>query len=148
MALGASIAAGVSVPLAARLGWRLALGVWAVPAVLAFLVWLPQLKAGPPGSGGAGARRGAPRTVWRSPLAWKVAAFMGFQSMTFYVLLAWLPDLLQSRGMAPGAAGWMLALSQATGILGSATVPIVAARRPDQRSAVWVMGILEAVALA
>lgn len=72
---------------------------------------------------------------------------MGLQSMTFYVLLAWLPDLLQSRGMSAAAAGWLLALSQATGIAGSATVPIVAVRRHDQRSAVALMGVIEAMAL-
>lgn len=148
MALGASVAAGVSYPLTAYFGWRGVLGFWAIPAALAFLVWLPQLKPGRPGSHPTRPRRGSLRLLWRSPLAWQVAAFMGLQSMTFYVLLAWLPDLLQSRGMTPETAGWMLALSQATGILGSAIVPIVAGRVHDQRSAVWIMGAFEGVALA
>lgn len=149
MAVGASIAAGVSFPLTRHLGWRGVLAIWAIPAVVGLLLWLPQLKARPEAS--SGPRRSLRRAMgrlWRSPLAWQVAAFMGLQSMTFYVLLAWLPDLLQSRGMEPGMAGWMLALSQVTGIAGSALVPAIAGRLPHQRSLVWAMGLLEGVALA
>ena len=148
MALGASVAAGVSFPLARMTGWRPVLALWAIPAVVGLLVWLPQLKRRAAETRAARPSSAARRALWRSTLAWQVAAFMGLQSLTFYVLLAWLPDLLQSGGMRPGAAGWMLALSQATGILGSATVPIAAGRHADQRAAIWLMGLLEGVALA
>src|SRR5690606_38420566 len=83
----------------------------------------------------------------RSALAWQIALFMGFQSLTFYVVLAWLPDLLQSRGMSASAAGWMLALSQATGIAGSALIPSFAARRQEQTDVVRPLGGLEALSL-
>ena len=146
MGLGAAVAAGVSVPLAEAAGWRAALGAWALLAVVALAAWAPQLR-----------RRSLPRrrgtvldslrALGRSRLAWAVALFMGLQSLTFYVVLAWLPDLLQSQGMTPAEAGWMLALSQVTGIAGSAVVPVWAGRRPDQRSIVWALGVVEAVAL-
>jgi MFS transporter, CP family, cyanate transporter len=87
------------------------------------------------------------RALGRSKLAWQVALFMGFQSLTFYVLLTWLPDLLQARGLDATAAGWLLALSQATGILGSAVIPVWAGRMRDQRRAIAVLGILEVVSL-
>ena len=146
MGLGATVAAGVSVPLAAAVGWRGALGAWAVLAAVALAAWVPQVR-----------RRTLPRrrgSTWdalrelgRSRLAWAVALFMGLQSLTFYVVLAWLPDLLQGRGLAPGAAGWMLALSQAAGVAGSALVPVWAGRRRDQRRIVWALAGLEVVAL-
>ena len=146
MGLGATVAAGVSVPLAGAVGWRGALGAWAALAALAFVVWLPQLRRSAPAR-----RRGTVldslRELGRSRLAWAVALFMGLQSLTFYVVLAWLPDLLQGRGLAPEAAGWMLALSQAAGIAGSAAVPLWAGRRADQRRIVWALAGLEAVAL-
>ena len=72
---------------------------------------------------------------------------MGLQSLTFYVVLAWLPDLLQSRGLDAAGAGWMLALSQLAGIAGSAVAPVWAGRRPDQRRIVGALAALEAVAL-
>ena len=46
MAAGASLAAGISVPLAHeyKLGWRFSLGVWAILATVALMLWLPQLS--------------------------------------------------------------------------------------------------------
>src|SRR5690606_23207483 len=140
------VAAGVSFPLSQVIGWRTVLGVWALPAVVALAVWLPQLKSGPSPAAprASGSRSGR---VWRSPLAWQIAAFFGLQSMTYYVLLAWLPALLQCRGTSPAAAGWLLALSQATGIVGSAIVPAMACRFRDQRGTVALLGLLEGVGL-
>lgn len=146
MGLGAAAAAGVSVPLADAVGWRGALGVWAGLAAVALVVWLPQVR-----------RRTMPRPrgtaldslrdLGRSRLAWAVALYMGLQSLAYYVILAWLPDLLQSRGLDPSQAGWMLALSQVAGIAGSAVVPLWAGRMPSQRRIIWVLTAIEAVAL-
>src|ERR671912_1029527 len=46
LGISAAFAAGVSVPLAqlAGIGWRGALAVWAIPALLAGVAWLPQLS--------------------------------------------------------------------------------------------------------
>lgn len=148
MALGASLAAGMSVPLAAVIGWRGVLAAWALPTIPAILLWIPQLKASGRPRRPVQEPVGPLRRLLRSPLAWQIAAFMGLQSMTFYVLLAWLPDLLQSGGMSASGAGWMLSISQATGIFGSAAVPVLAGRLPDQRSSVWLMGAIEGVGLA
>lgn len=45
LSAGAALAAGLTVPIEELLGgsWRLALAVWAVPAVVAAVAWLPQL---------------------------------------------------------------------------------------------------------
>jgi CP family cyanate transporter-like MFS transporter len=143
MGLGATAAAGLSVPIAVAFGWRGSLGIWVLPAVVALVVWVPQILRRPTNDRlrrGLGLGR-----LGRSPLAWQIALFMGLQSLTFYVVVAWLPDLLQSRGMTEAAAGGLLALSQATGVVGTAVVPIWAGRVRDQRPIVWALGILEAV---
>ncbi len=146
MGVGATVAAGVSVPLAAALGWRGSLGAWAVPALVAFVVWLPQLRAHTrPRQGGS--LRASLAHLGRSALAWQVALFMGLQSMTFYVLLAWLPDLLQSRGVDAAYAGWLLALSQGVGIFGTLLVPTWAGRLYDQRLPVALLLLLETVGI-
>ncbi len=147
--LGATLAAAASVPLATTfgLGWRGALAAWAVPVALAFVLWLPQLKRWTPVVARTSVLASL-KALGRAPLAWQVALFMGLQSFTFYAILAWLPALLQSRGVAGDTAGLMLALAQATGIAGSATVPIWAARRADQRGIIAVLMALQAVALA
>ncbi|TWU11124.1 CynX/NimT family MFS transporter [Allorhodopirellula heiligendammensis] len=148
MGLGASLAAGLSVPLATHLelGWRGALGFWAIPALIAFVVWLPQLSR---------LRRSEPkrsflqaiRDLGTSTLAWKVALFMGLQSLTFYIVLAWLPAIVMDRGFDATFSGWMLSLSQATGVLGSLTIPILAGRATDQRGIVVALAVLELTGL-
>ena len=44
-------------------------------------------------------------------------------------------------------AGWMLFLSQVTGILGSLIIPVFAGKKKDQRSLVWFLIILELIGL-
>jgi CP family cyanate transporter-like MFS transporter len=83
----------------------------------------------------------------QSRRAWKIALFMGLQSLTFYVILAWLPAILQSRGYDAEFSGWMLSLSQAAGILGSLVVPTFGGIRSDQRGIVWFLIIMEVIGL-
>lgn len=148
MGLGSAVAAGITVPLAEGMswGWRGALAVWAALAAAALLLWLPQLSRSqhvrPPGS-----YKQAMKQLLTSRLAWNVALFMGLQSLAFYVVLAWLPEMLQGRGEDAVFAGWMLSLSQATGVLGSLLTPLWAGKRPDQRSIILVLIAMEVVAL-
>ncbi|MGW8122049.1 CynX/NimT family MFS transporter [Roseivirga echinicomitans] len=148
MAIGAAAAAGVSVPLAQNenFGWRGALGVWAILSLVAFFIWLPQvwrIKKAKKHRNFIKAMKG----LAGSTLAWKVAIFMGLQSFAFYVILAWVPDILQGRGYEATYAGWMLSLSQGTGVLGSLIIPIWASRKTDQRSIIAVLVSLEVISL-
>ena len=132
LAISAAVAAGVSVPIAqAGAGWRGSLALWALPALLAAVAWLPLLRGG----GDANASAHASRRVaglWRSPLAWCVTMFMGLQSLAYYVTLTWLPEILQEEGMSVAGAGWMFALSQAIAIPSMSLAPVIAGRRPSQ----------------
>jgi MFS transporter, CP family, cyanate transporter len=136
----AALAAGVSVPLARLdgIGWRGALAVWAVPALIAAVAWLPQLgRSDRPADPSARSSPGI-RDLWRSPLAWQVTLFMGLQSLSYYVTLTWLPEILQAEGMSAARAGWMLGLSQAVAILTMFLAPVIAERRQSQRGVVVV----------
>lgn len=148
MAIGASLAAGLSVPLAKieGVGWRGSLVVWALLALLAVVVWFPQAKRlkKPPQKNNF---IKAIKSLTRSRLAWQVALFMGLQSMTFYIILAWLPAILQSRGYDANYAGWMLSLSQAMGILGSLIIPTIAGKRTNQQSIVFVLIVMEFIGI-
>ena len=140
LGISAALAAGVSVPLTqlAGIGWRGALAVWALPALLASVAWLPQLgRSDRPADPSARNSPGV-RDLWRSPLAWQVTLFMGLQSLAYYVTLAWLPEILQEEGLSAARAGWMLGLSQAVAIVTMFLAPMIAARRPSQRGAVVV----------
>ncbi|WP_205833191.1 MFS transporter [Azohydromonas caseinilytica] len=131
----AAVGAGLAVPLAAELGWRLSLSLWAVPAVVAAAWWAlartprPQPLPAPAAAPGA-ARPGA---LWRSALAWQVSLFMGLQSLAFYVLVAWLPTLLRDAGVSAAAAGTYAFVYQVACLCGSLVAPLLAARAKDQR---------------
>lgn len=145
---GATIAAGVSVPLAHNFnwGWRWSLGAWGFLSFFALLIWLPQLQD----LTSQKYKRNfseALRELGGSKLAWQVALFMGLQSLTFYVVLAWLPEILQGRGLDANTAGWMLSLSQGMGIVGTLLIPTWAEKLDDQRKLVWLLMICEVVSL-
>src|SRR5215211_1192067 len=153
LGISAALAAGVSVPLAQLVGWRGALAVWVLPALLAGVAWLPQLsRSDHPGDPSARSSPGV-RDLWRSPLAWQVTLFMGLQSLSYYVTLTWLPEILQAEGMSAARAGWMLGFSQAVAIVTMFLTPMIAGGRPSQRgivalavgtSGVGVLGLLVA----
>ncbi len=139
----AAVGAGLAVPLAGALGWRLALAVWAIPAALAGLWWL--LVPGRSGAAGAAVPpvpTHAPVSMWRSPLAWQVSLFMGLQSLAFYVVVAWLPSLLQDAGLSAASAGTYAFFYQVACLSGSLLAPLLAARARDQsRHAIAATGL-------
>lgn len=148
LGVGAALSSGVSVPLSQGLGigWRGALGFWAIFSSIALLTWLPQLKR----NFQVVAKRSlgnALKGLSKSGLAWNVALFMGFQSFTFYIIIAWLPEVLQDRGVGAVEAGWLLSLCQGVGVLGTFFMPAWAERLENQRTPVLVMIILEVVSL-
>lgn len=146
--IGAAIASGISVPLSegAGLGWRWALGVWAFASCIALLVWLPQMKSNLPVVNRKQFRE-ALRQLGRSKLAWMVALFVGLQSLTYYTLIAWLPEILIERSMSPANAGWMLAYMQAVGVLGTFLIPAWASKRARQRLPVLIIVIPELISI-
>jgi len=149
LSLGAILSSLLSVPLYRHSGGsvRLALGVWAIPAALAALLWLPQLRyraAGPVLAGTAPAVSGEPGPVaspvgvkvYRYALTWEVTAFMGLQSLLYYAALSWLPTIFQDRGAPAVTAGNLLALMGVGNLATSLVVPVLAHRSPSQRALV------------
>ncbi|HYY17624.1 MAG TPA: MFS transporter [Streptosporangiaceae bacterium] len=142
LSVGAILSSLLSVPLYDSSGSvQLALGVWAVPAALAVLLWLPQLRyrtGGPEPAVADGtvapARAGV--KVYRYALTWQVTAFMALQSLLYYAALSWLPTIFQDRGDSAVTAGNLLALMGVGNLTTSLLVPVLAHRRPSQRGLV------------
>jgi CP family cyanate transporter-like MFS transporter len=144
LSVGAILSSLLSVPLYRSSGGsvRLALGLWAGPAALAVLLWLPQLRYRAAGvrpaapAAAASAALTASVKVYRYALTWQVTAFMGLQSLLYYAALSWLPTIFQDRGASAVTAGNLLALMGVGNLATSLIVPVLAHRSPGQRALV------------
>jgi CP family cyanate transporter-like MFS transporter len=146
LTIAASLAAGVSVPIAASFdGWRAGLGVWSILALLTLVVWIPQLRSRTPPP--PEASPGSIRTLLRDPLAWQVTAFFGLQSLEFYAIVSWLPTIYRDAGFSAVEAGYLLSFATIIGAPASLIVPSLAVRSRDQRPHVAVIGLTTAAGL-
>ncbi|QKY69975.1 MFS transporter [Lentibacillus sp. CBA3610] len=144
MGIFAASASGLSIPFAQGLGlgWQLALLVWCMPAVLGMIVWIYLSKRDSPrDDADLKYVNVSDNRMWKSPLAWQVACYMGLQSFLFYVTISWLPEILHSNGLTMSMSGWMLSFTQFVGLPASFIVPVIADRLESQRSIVLVMGL-------
>jgi MFS transporter, CP family, cyanate transporter len=141
LSVGAIVSSLLSVPLYRRSGSvGLALGLWAAPAALAALLWLPQLRyravGAPPAAASATPLPVTGVKVYRYALTWQVTAFMALQSLLYYAALSWLPTIFQDRGDSAVTAGNLLALMGVGNLTTSLVVPVLAHRRPSQAALV------------
>jgi MFS transporter, CP family, cyanate transporter len=152
----AALAAGVTVPLADALGggWRPGLAVWAIPAAVAAVAWLPALmrrrsaSSAPIGPAGDPHPGHTARGLLRNRLAWEVTLFFALQSGGFYATLAWLPSIFRSHGASDAHAGLLLSLTMVVGLVTALTVPVLATRARDQRLLVIGAAALTAAGFA
>jgi len=136
LTVGAVLGAAIAVPLFDAAGGgtaavRITLGIWALPALLAVFVWLPQLRFRTV-TGAADGRRGV-LAMARHSLAWQVTAFMGLQSLSYYATLSWFPTMLRDHGIGAAAAGNLLAVMNVGNAVTGLLVPVLAQRARDQR---------------
>lgn len=167
MNLWSAVSSGISLPLArAGLGWRGSLAFWVLIAAATVFVWLPltrlssaknlqakgieqpataegrvtaSISSAPSKPQGAAS---PPASIWRSPKAWAITLFMGFQSIMFYVGVSWLPEILHEKGMSMDRAGWMLSLMQILSTAGSFIMPFIATRTKSQSVLTALSGAL------
>lgn len=143
---GAALASAASVPLrnAFHGSWRAALGFWVLLALVGALAWWPAVRGRPQKSG----LPGAPGvSIWHNPATLPVTAFMGAQSMVFFIWMTWLPRMLVDQGINPTQAGFLLSLGNMVQLPFALYVPILAARLPDVRPLVVALSACVALGL-
>src|SRR5699024_9934426 len=133
-------------------GWQISLLVWMVPAVIGLMLWFiivtknksvhretvmyDKQNISTNGNG-----------IWKEALAWQVAIFMGLQSFIFYVMVSWLPEILQFYGMGKTGAGFMLSYFQLIGIPVSFMIPMFATKMRNQRMLTFTVNVLFIIGL-
>nr|WP_262702609.1 MFS transporter [Streptomyces sp. NEAU-383] len=170
LSLGTAAAAAATVPMTDALGgsWRSGLGVWALLAAVALVPWLflarsaradasrpeaggpeasPSEAGGtdtdaPPAAETAAARADAPAIrITRSPLAWAMAVFFGFQATAAYISMGWMPQIFRDAGVSASTSGLLLAVMMAMGVPLAFVLPRIAARLRHQGVLVVILGV-------
>lgn len=125
MSVGGASGVVLTQPLAQAFAdrWPLALAFWAVPALLAALLWLRlpnrDEPAGPAPAGGL---------PWTVPRAWLITAFFALQSGLFYALSTWLVARYGEAGLSTLRSNGLLSLFMLAGMPCSFLVPWLAHR--------------------
>ncbi|WP_275562369.1 MFS transporter [Streptomyces sp. 5-6(2022)] len=171
LSLGTAAAAAVTVPMTDALGgsWRTGLGVWALLAVVALVPWLFLARAGASGPEAGGTDADAPAAagtaaapagtaaapagtaaapadapamrITRSPLAWAMAVFFGFQATAAYISMGWMPQIFRDAGVSASTSGLLLAVMMAMGVPLAFVLPRIAARLRHQGVLVVILGV-------
>lgn len=135
----AAVGAGIVAPIAYAdspsgelLGWRWALLATGATVPLALIVWMWATKRYRSREVPAPTRPGVGRRVWRDPVAWIIACYMGSQSSNFYVYTAWLAPIDLSHGTDTVTAGMHVMVFHTCTMAGSLIFPF-ASRGPLQR---------------
>ncbi|UNK70543.1 hypothetical protein [Microbacterium sp. H1-D42] len=109
MSLAAALGAAAAVPSALLLGSSsLGLGMWALPAMLALVVWM--LVARSADVNGAMASRASDSGRPLPAGTWALTGFFALQALSSYVLMGWLPTIAIDAGIDPTRAGMLLAI--------------------------------------
>ncbi|GAA3682646.1 CynX/NimT family MFS transporter [Streptomyces iranensis] len=160
LSLGTAAAAAATVPMTDALGgsWRSGLGAWALLAAVALVPWLFLSRAARAGTSGteaggtdtdapaaaetAAAPADAPATrITRSPLAWAMAVFFGFQATAAYISMGWMPQIFRDAGVSASTSGLLLAVMMAMGVPLAFVLPRIAARLRHQGVLVVTLGV-------
>ena len=148
MGAAAALGSALVVPIAlSGFGWRGALLMLMVFPVLALLFWLPQWRAAKTTAiSGSGAMHN--RGIWRSALAWQVTLFLGLNSLVYYVIIGWLPSILQSMGYSEAQAGSLHGLLQLATAAPGLAIPLILHRLRDQRGIAVLVALMCAISAA
>jgi CP family cyanate transporter-like MFS transporter len=143
---GAAGAAGLTLPIGHALGGSLGLtlAAWSLPALLAAVIWMPQVLMSKRIAQTSQVRI---RGLWADRLAWRVTLFMGLQSALAYCVFGWLVPILRERGLDGIAAGGIVSASVMVQAAACLVVPHIAVRGTDQRVLNVVLCILSVVPL-
>jgi len=144
--LGPAFATATAVPLQHALGdgWERVLLFWGLPALIAALVFIPQLFRHDRPRGVASAGVGG---ILRDPLAWQVTGYFGLITSLAYAVFNWGPSMLEARGLDAVTSGVIVSICYVAQMVTGLLAPIIAGRQRDQRLIIAVMVLLTAAGL-
>ncbi len=142
---GGAISSVSTVPLSSALGdWRWGTAAWALPALLALLLWLPYVRESVHVDPLADAHYKL-RELARSRLAWAMALLFGVQSAQAYAQFGWMPAILVDAGLGDSYAGAMVGLLGAVGVPLTLSLPYLMRRSGDRAWLPWAFATVSVI---
>lgn len=132
--LGASLGAGLTIPLQRRLAddWSAALAVWAVLAMVSILFWVYATRSSAARAGGGGKPAKNP-FPWKNKRAVLVMLFFGLQACLTYSITAWLAPFSQANRLSPALSGSVVTLYALVQVGAGVIAPLLVSRFPNRR---------------
>ena len=133
----------IAVPVADAAGWRVSLGLWMLPVLIALVPWVTMFVRHrvqvTPGTVVEEAEPELVGRIWRSSIAWALAVVFAASSLNAYAMFAWLPQLLiDTAGVTPAQAGTLLSVYAAMGIPCALLIPWLTARMKNVAGLVYL----------
>jgi CP family cyanate transporter-like MFS transporter len=145
MTIGGAGGAVLTGPLTSLLGeqWHWGLAFWAIPAVLAVLLWLwvPNKHEDPAEVGSGG---GLP---WREPRAWIITGFFAIQAGLFYTLTTWLTARYHEVGFDTTLSNTLFSSYMMVGLPSAFILPWLAQRYDNRAQLLLICAVSSSVSL-
>ena len=148
LTLGAALSSSLTVSMQNSMNsWQSALGIWAVIAFVAVLLWwlfvMRQIKP-QDHLASTGTKTKMP---WTNKKAWVLTLSFGMMAMLFYSFTAWLPEIIQGMGYSKSYAASALTMFVVVQIPVSLILPILLRKFPSRRLWLSVAALSQLVGL-
>ncbi|MGX2960777.1 MFS transporter [Peribacillus sp. JNUCC 23] len=137
MGIGASLSAGLMIPLQKQLNdsWQLALASWSIFAVIGLLFWYPMVKKSEFVKNSTKATIQLP---FKNKNVWSFTLIFGLQAGMFYCISTWLAPIAQSMGFSGEQSGTLITLFTIIQMIFSFLIPSLADVYKNEKA--WLMG--------
>lgn len=148
LTLGAALSSGFARSLQDGFNsWQGALGIWAVIAFGAVLLWWMFVLRRTPTQVQLSSTGSKVTLPWKNKKAWQLTLLFGLMAMLFYSFTAWLPQIVQGMGYSKSYAANVLTIFVVVQIPVSLILPILLRHFPSRRLWLSVEALLELIGL-
>ncbi|WP_375200723.1 CynX/NimT family MFS transporter [Bacillus sp. RS11] len=129
--------------------WTMALGSWAVLAMIALVIWLLTIQKDQDELSETDVlSKNDARNPWNNVRAWTILIYFGLQTSLFFSMMSWLVPMIQDKGYSLVAASSMLTFMSIVQMIGNITVPILMEKWANRMGWLFSLGILGIIGFA
>lgn len=142
---GATLSAALTVTFYNRFheSWTMALGSWAVLAMIALVIWLLIIQKDQDELSETDVlSENDARNPWKNVRAWTILIYFGLQTSLFFSMMSWLVPMIQDKGYSLVAASSMLTFMSIVQMIGNISVPILMEKWANRMGWLFSLGIL------